>query len=126
VQTCALPIWIDFGFFKANGAINVSDPVTVLPEQVPSFFQQDDAADPLPARIGVREMVSDIAQVGRAKQGIADGMQQHIRIRMAGSSLFGGQFQSAHKKRDSFFQLMDVVSKSNSKIHFVPRNYTAR
>src|SRR5690606_38689480 len=86
----------------------------------------DDAADPLPARIGVREMVSDIAQVGRAKQGIADGMQQHIRIRMAGSSLLGGQFQSAHKKRDSFFQLMDVVSKTKSKIHFVPRNYTAR
>jgi hypothetical protein len=59
-------------------------------------------------------MKSNIAQVGRSKQGVANGMDKHVGIGMPVQSHFVINFYSPKPQFSTFLQAMHVVSKTDS------------
>ena len=57
--------------------------------------QQDAAADSLIARVAVRKQVPDIPQRRRAQQGVHQGVEEHVRVRMARKTKLKGNLNAA-------------------------------
>ena len=64
--------------------VDVADRVATLARQRRDVAQQRAAVGALPARIGVREVRAEVAQRERAEERVADRVQQHVGIGMAG------------------------------------------
>ena len=73
---------IDFGSFGAEGCVDVANVVALFGQQVDDTLEDDFAihVERFVARVG--KMIADVAQIGCAKEGVADGMHEHIGVAM--------------------------------------------
>jgi hypothetical protein len=62
-------------------------------------------------------MVTDVAHVGSAQQGVANGMDEHIGIAVAQQSLVVVEAYATQPQRTAFYQLVDVVSETYTYFH---------
>ena len=65
----------------------------------------------------VGEVVTDVAHVGCPKQGIADGMNQHIGIAMPEQSQRMLEAYATQPQFASLYKLVDVIAETNTKFH---------
>jgi hypothetical protein len=63
-----------------DGGVDIADAVAGSDHAARRFLQQRTRIGALELRVGVREVFADIAQRGRAQQGIGDRVQQHVGI----------------------------------------------
>ena len=90
--------------------IDVFDPEAGIPDQCGDMGEQISAGGSGKALVGIREPQSDVPERGRAEQGIHNGVQQDIGIRMAEQSLFKRNGNASENQRTSLDEPMDVVS----------------
>ncbi len=76
-------VGIHLGGFGADGDVSVAEGVASLVEKLCYVAQQFLAVDAFVGRVGVGEMVADVAQGGSAEEGIAEGMDSHVGIAVA-------------------------------------------
>lgn len=104
----------DLRTFKNDGRINIDDGEAMLLKQIADVPQEKHTGNPLVSRIRVREVLSDISKAGRPEQGIHDGMEENIGVRMAVEPLRVGNIHAAEGELPSFYQTVNVVSETNS------------
>ena len=73
-------VGIDFGALGANRAIDVAYAVAVRFEQIDGAAEEHFAVGTFIFGGGVGEVIADVAEIGRAKEGVADGVNEHIGI----------------------------------------------
>ncbi len=86
----------------------------------PFFIQQPDnpceqelAIGTLPCRVGIREVLADITQGSCTEQGIAHGMQEHIRIGMAQSTGRMGDTNASEPELTTFDKTVDIKAEAD-------------
>ena len=79
--------------------------------------QQLPAVDALETLIGIREMLADVAQRGRAEQGIADRVQQHIGVGMAKQTAIVGNIDTADDQPAPLGEGMHVETVAYTNVH---------
>ena len=78
-----------------DGGIDIADAVALGLDQAKHMTQQHTAIGALERRVIVGEMLADIAEGHRTEQRIAQGMQQHIAVRMGNQSATVGNTHPA-------------------------------
>src|SRR5450759_2881501 len=101
-----------------DGRIDVADAIALLAHQMQRLAQQDAAVDVLVFRFGIGEMPADVAQCRGTQQRIADRMQQHVRVGMAEQTFFMGYFHPADDQLAACYQLMHIVTLTDTHVHF--------
>jgi hypothetical protein len=86
--------------------------------------QEVAAVRPLVAFIGVREMPADVAQRGGAKQRVADGVQQHVGVRVPVEPLVVRDLHAADDQLAAFHQRVHVEALPDP--HVLPFSLLAR
>ena len=81
--------------------------------------QQHAAVDAFPARVRVGEMLADVADRQRAEYGVADRMQQRIRVGMSVESALERNGHAAQDELAPFDQRMDIEAVSDPHRHAV-------
>jgi hypothetical protein len=75
--------------------VDVPDGIALCLDSRGDLCQKHQTRDAGIGWIAVRKMASDVTQGGRTKQGVADGMEQHIGIGMSEQTFAMGDFHSA-------------------------------
>ena len=70
--------------------------------------------------IRIRKVAAHISFTRRTEQGIADGMQQDVCIRMADKTPFMGDFNSPQNQPVSFLKRMDIIPYTGCISHLLP------
>lgn len=73
---------IELRCLSHDGCVYVAHPIPSLPEEHKNLPKQYHRVGSGISRISVREVVADISQSSSSEEGISDGMQQHISIRV--------------------------------------------
>ncbi len=68
----------------------------------------------MPFGVGIGIGVANIAEAGRAEQGVGDGVQHHIGVAMPGEAARVRNADAAKQQRPAFFQAMSVVTNSDA------------
>ena len=71
---------VELGTLGTDGAVDIADTVAFLRDERDSLAQQNLAIDVLELSPRIGKMETDIAHIGSAEEGIADGMNEHIGI----------------------------------------------
>ena len=69
--------------FGKDGGIHIPRRPARLSRQTDGFAQQKLAVGVTEALIGRREVLADVTQRGRTEDGVGDGVEQHVGIRMS-------------------------------------------
>jgi len=77
-------VWTDFRGGQDQGAINIPDDIARLLDLFHRLAHEDSRVSALPLGIAWRKICPYVAGGDRAKQGVGQGMQQHVSIGMAG------------------------------------------
>lgn len=75
------------GTLSRNCGVDIADTVTFLSQQLSNMSQQFEAADTFVPRVGVGEMLSNVAEGSGTEQSIANGMQKHIGIAVTNKAM---------------------------------------
>ena len=102
-------MWKDFGPLGENHAIQIHDPPSGRHHPLQARPQHFGRITPPIGRIGVGKKFADIAQSGRSKQGVGDGVQEHIGIAVAQRLPIMGDGDSPQHKAGPRPQPMGVV-----------------
>ena len=108
---------LQLGTFSTDGGIYVAHAVALGGNDFHGAAQEYLAVYVFELRSGVGEVITDIAHVGGAKQGIADGMDKHIGIAMAQKALGVLQSDASKPEVATFYKLVYVESESYSDFH---------
>ena len=103
-----------FRLFQNNRRIHVADLETLRDGKLPNPFQQDQAGDPPIGGIRVRELPADVALADGAENGVADGMDQDVGIRMAQKPLFVRDLLPTQNKPSSHREAVAVIAETDS------------
>jgi len=102
------------GFLGNNSGIHVAGSESPLPQFRYDLAQEDAAVDSLQLRIGIGKMSADIAQPGRTQQGIAQGMDEHIPIRMRDQPLFVRNGDAAQHHMIPITEPVGIIAMTNA------------
>ncbi len=113
-----LHLWdvgIEFGMFSADGAVDVADAVAFGGNDVEGLAQKNLGVDVLKlvALLGWK-MITDVAHVGGSKNGVANGMDEHIGIGMAEQTEGVVNLDAAEPEVAVGNQLVNVVAEADS------------
>ncbi len=95
-------------------SVEISHGIAVFVNELHHMPQKLQTVRPLVTGIGVGEMLADVAQCKRTKQGIGNRMQQDIRIGMSQKSEGVRKLHAAEKEVTSLHKIMHIVSMSDS------------
>ena len=73
-------VGIDFGALGTNRAIDVAYSVAVRFEQIDGAAEEHFAVSAFIFGGGVGKVIADVAEIGCTKEGVADGVNEHIGI----------------------------------------------
>ena len=76
--------------------------------------QQRATVGALEPRVGVREVLADVAQRRRAEQRIGQGVQQHVAVGVGDQPMFVGNAHAAEGDEVALAEAMHVVAMANS------------
>src|SRR5579872_4068519 len=107
---------LQLGTLEDHGGIHVDDLEPSGFRQLSGVAEEDETVAAFPTRVGVGEMHSDIAQCGRAQNGIGDGVRQHVRVRVAFQSEFAGDGDSAQNQRAAGGDAVDVPTEPGANL----------
>ena len=62
-------------------------------------------------------MIADVAHIGRAKQSVADGVDERVAVGMAERALGVRNLNAANNHFSALGELMDIESESYSNLH---------
>ena len=93
-----------------DGHVRVDGAEARFIEQVDRLFEQQQGGNALVGWVAVREMFPDVAQGGRAQEGVRQGVEGHVRVRMAEQALFIGDLDAAENELSSFHQAVGVIA----------------
>jgi hypothetical protein len=111
-------IWgLIFGRSSARVASTFPTRPALPGEHFNDLLQQHLAVRTFPLGVGIREMPSDIAQRGRAKERIADGVDKHIGIAVTERPFFVIDADATEPERTAFHQAVRVVAEPNAEGH---------
>lgn len=85
-------------------------------QKLGDFFEQQQAADVGEPGAAIGKMLAEITEIGGAEQGIADGMAQHISIRVAGEAGFMLDFNAAENQLAAGGERVDIVSETDAQL----------
>jgi hypothetical protein len=80
--------------------------------------EEGEAANAGEARIGIREMLSNVPRRDGAQERVAEGMTNHIRIRMAEQPCFPRKLHSRQDQRTVLGEPVRVESYPGTHLHF--------
>ena len=99
-----------FGLLGHDDAIDIAYAVAVVVEQLVAVAEQQFAVYALVARVGVREVLADVAKGGGTKEGVADGVEQHVGVGVAEEPQGVGYLDSAEPQFAVGDKLVNVVA----------------
>lgn len=102
----------DFGRFEHESGIDIDNSKVLSSQQPRDFLQKDETGDSGKALITVRKMRAEIAEIGRAQQGIANGVTQNISIRVPGKALLMRNVNPAENHGAPAHQRMNIITKT--------------
>ena len=105
-----MPVGRYFRLLSKNRGVDVDEFQPPFKHHIIGGRKEFHAVDILVGRIRVGKMEADISQAGRAQEGIADCMEQNIRVRMTEKPLFKGDGDAADDELPFGHQLMDIMS----------------
>ena len=73
-------VGIDFGALGTNRAIDIAYAIAVCFEQIDGVAEENFAVGTFIFGGGVGKVIADVAEIGRAKESVADGVNEHIGI----------------------------------------------
>src|SRR5262249_5403813 len=82
-----------------DGGIDVDDRVAELERKLFRVAEEDERIASFPARVGIGEMHTDIAEGGGAENGIGDGVGEDVGVGVSGESEFAGDGDAAENER---------------------------
>ncbi len=97
-----------------NGGVDVADLPALGLHDADHMAQQNAAVGALELRIGVGEVFADVTQRSRAKQGIAQGVQQHVAIGMGQEAVFVGDTHPAQGNEITVAETVHIVAVANT------------
>lgn len=106
-----------FGFLGENGDVGIDRLPAPALELRQGFAEETLRGHVFPLRVRIGVSVANVAQTHRAQQGIGEGMQDDIGIRMANQSARMGNADAAEDQRPSFGQAVGVVTTSDADFH---------
>lgn len=95
-------------------AIDVAHLPAFLRDHALGFGEQLLAVGVLISRVGVGEVLADVAQAKRTQQGIDDGMGQGVGVRMAQQALFMGNLNAAQHQAAVWGPRVKIKALSNA------------
>src|SRR5690554_4275947 len=94
-----LHLWnvgVDFGLLETDGGVQITHFITLAAQQRQGFLQEYFAVDALELRIGVGKMKANVPKVGGAQQGVAQGVNEYVAVRMTNRTLVKRNLNAAN------------------------------
>lgn len=88
--------------------------IVVLAQEPDDFFEEQKAVDVGKLRIGIGKMLAQVAEVGGAEQGVADGVAEHIRVGMPGEAEWMFDLDAAEHQTTSGHERVNVISETDA------------
>ena len=110
-------VWAELGSLENHNDIDVLDSQSVLIEELARVLQKEQAVGALPLGIGVGEMLADVAESRGAKESVAEGVGDHITIRMANRPLVEGHVYAADDELATIGKAVKVVADAAANAH---------
>lgn len=103
---------IEFGLFGAYGGVDIDHMITFFGNDTDGVAQDDFTVHVERGIRGVGEMITDVAHVGSAENGVADGVYEHICVAVPQQAQRMGYLDAAQPQVAAFNQLMDIIAHS--------------
>lgn len=100
----------DFGGFGDEGGVDVAELTAHFADEGGGFFEDFERADVFAAGVAGREVVADVGKAGSAKDGVGNGVTEHVGIGVTLQAMGVGDFDPAQDELAVFGKLVDVVS----------------
>src|SRR5580704_10748301 len=100
----------EFRLFGNDHGIDVLNDQLLLVVELADMLEEDQAVGTLPLGIGVRKMCADVAETGRAEQGIAKSVGQHVSIGVTDRTFIKGEFDTTDDEFAPCFEAMEIVT----------------
>ena len=117
--------WRQPGRLRDHSGIEITKPVTGIANHIVDTGEQYTAVDILISGVGIREMRADIAGRYRTKQGITQGMDQHVTIRMSIERFCVRYFHTAQDNTVARFKTMHIIAVADSENRLLLRHHRA-
>ena len=108
------------GLLGADRAVHVPDLVALFAQQFRHAAQQDLRVDARKIGRRVGKVQPDVAQRRGAQQGVAQGVDRHVSVRVGDAPFRVGDLHASQNQRQAVGQRVYVVSVSYSEIHSFP------
>lgn len=102
------------GLLGENNGIHIDEGEPGFSYPLPSQLEHFGGISPPVGLVRVGKQLADIAQTGRAQQGIRQGMEQDIGVTMSNRLPAVRHVNPAHAERASGFESMRIVSQADS------------
>lgn len=103
----------DLGSFQDQGAVHIAHGPAALTDQAHHFLQEHFTISTFPACIGIGEVLPDITQSNRAEQGITQGMEQYISVRMAKGTYRMGDQHTTKPELAALYQAVYIEAEAD-------------
>lgn len=101
-----------------HGRVHVADPETLLCEEAHDPIENRGPGNPLPLRIAVGEEDADLAQRGRAEQGVGDGVAEDVAIGVSEQAECVRDVDRSEDERASGNEPVEVIAAANPRAPF--------
>ena len=109
------------GFLGDDGAVNIAKLPALRTHTACRLLQQHEGVCAFEFHRRVGEMTPDVAQACGPQNGIGNGVQQHVSIRMAQQALVVRNLYPPKDQLAPFYQSVRVPAFTNTKIHSYSR-----
>jgi hypothetical protein len=98
----------NLGGFAQDGDVDIADAATLRAHEPHGFAHEEVGGRPLPAWVGVGEVLADVARADGAEQRIGQCVQRHIGVGMAFERMRVGEPHAAQPEVVARGEAMDV------------------
>ena len=107
----------ELGSLEGDGDVGVAGPPAFLFQEFHDFSEQDLAVNSFPFVGGVGEKMTDIPEGEGPEEGVAEGVDGDIPVRMGHEARFRRDAHPAQPHRQPFREGVHVISVSDSEFH---------
>lgn len=109
--------WIEFWFFGHDGTIDVSEGISGFFYEFIGCFEELFAVDIFVLWVGIGKVIADVAEVGCAKNGVTDGVEEDVGVGVAEQAEGVGDVYSSNDEFAAGGQSVGIVPKSYANVH---------
>ena len=107
----------ELGNLQGDGDVRVAHPPAAFADEGDDLRQQDLAVDAFPLGGRVREEMADVPEGQRPENGVAEGVDRDVSVRVRHETDRRGDVHPAQPHGQPFFEGVHVVSVSDSEFH---------